>query len=67
MQSGCAFNVSQVLSPITTGASERMLEETMVAFCLERLLKEIFRAGGVDSAIIERLFPITRSPGLRNE
>ena len=65
MDSGCAYKFSQVLAPIPNGTPERMMGETMLTFCLERLSKEIRRSGCVGSTIIERLFSITRALGLR--
>ena len=66
MESGTDLKISLELSELPRGTPGRMMEETMIAFCLEGLARQVCRSGGVDSTVVERLFSITRALGLRH-
>ena len=66
MESGTILKVTQAFSPLSSGSVGRLKEETLISSCFESLASQVCRSGGVDSAVVERLFSAMRALGLRD-
>ena len=66
LETGTALKISNVVSPMPAGSTERMMGETRIGFCLEALSRHVCSPGGADMTVVERLFSELRALGFRH-